>query len=97
MHHFKIRDKLEESDAFVDFQCKIIDKQLLAQSDQQENQQGLQVDHREGKSIATCMKKGKDFNIKKSLSDWNSKIKVAKKIEDSDVPLTPEEYGKLVR
>ena len=43
------------------------------------------------------MKKGKDFNIKKSLSDWNSKIKVAKKIEDSDVPLTPEEYGKLVR
>jgi hypothetical protein len=28
--HFKLRDKLEESDAYVDFECKIMDKQLLA-------------------------------------------------------------------
>ena len=37
------------------------------------------------------------MNVNKSLSDWNSKVRVAKKIEDSEVPLTQEEYGKLVR
>ena len=42
-------------------------------------------------------KSGRGIDIKKSLSDWNSKIKVAKTIEDSEVPLTPEEYGKLIR
>ena len=84
MWHFKVRDKLEESDAFVDFECKILDKQLLAESDEEENQEGLEVNNREGKSIATCMKKGgKTMNVNKSLSDWNSKVRVAKKIEDS--------------
>ena len=32
-------------------------------------------------------KSGRGIDIKKSLSDWNSKIKVAKAIEDSEVVL----------
>ena len=39
----------------------------------------------DGRSIATAMKKGnsRTLLINKSKSDWNSKVKVATKIEDS--------------
>ena len=57
----------------MDFECRIIDKQYLAESDEEENQDGLiDMNNKEGKSIATCMKKNsKHVNINKSISDWN--------------------------
>ena len=52
----KIRDRLEESDTYVDFECKIIDKLLLADSDTEEPE--LEVSAKMGsRSIAYNKKK----------------------------------------
>ena len=54
MYHFKVKDRLEESDAYAEFECKIIDKQLLAESDEE----GEPEVEPNNKSIATWMNKG---------------------------------------
>jgi hypothetical protein len=54
--------------------------------------------NRQEMSIATGIRKVKNKKkMFKSLSDWGGSVTPLKKVTETQVPLTQEEYGKLVR